>query len=598
MHPGRRAGRTLQPARGRSGRRLTEPLAVIRLRCEHLLDPCGVDRPQPRLSWQVTASRAGTRQSAYQLLVASSPDLLADGTADVWDSGVVRSDECVLVAYGGPPLVSRQLLSWTVRVWDDAGAVSPFAPAASWEMGLLDPADWQADWISAAEPPAPSAVTYLRTEIEVPAGVRRARAYVTALGLYELHCNGQRVGDARFTPGWTDYRTRVQYQVHDLTPHLVRGSNTLFAVLVDGWYAGYVGFQGKRGHYGEVPQLLAQVEVESADAVTVHATGAGWQTGSGPLRASDMLQGECYDARLADPSGRLPGVAAADWRPARVTDGTPAARVVSPAPPVRVLAEVRPVTIERAGPDAHRVDFGQNLVGWVRLRLDGDPGTTVTVRHAEILQPDGALYVESLRTAAATDSYVLAGDGPRVLEPSFTFHGFRHAEVTGYAGELGPADVTAVVCGSDLEPAGEFECSDADVNRLHANIVWGARGNFLDIPTDCPQRDERMGWTGDAQVFAPTACYLLDTAAFFTKWLRDVADGQSRSGSFPDVAPLVVLGPEGSPGWADAGVIVPWVMWERYADDALLAEMFPAMRRWVAYVHDANPDLLWLAARG
>ena len=562
---------------------------VERLRCEHLLDPRGVDRPQPRLSWQVRADRRGTTQQAYQVLAASSPSLLRDAVGDLWDSGKVLSAESVLVPFGGASLPSRQQVFWSVRVWDDEDVVSSYAPAATFELGLLSAQDWQAEWIAAVGG-EPSSVSYLRSRLHVSAPVRKSRAYITALGLYELRCNGSRVGDARFTPGWTDYAQRLQYQVLDLTDLLVDGDNEIEVLLADGWYAGYVGFEGTRGHYGDTPALLAQIEVDTADGRLVHATGEGWTCTRGPIRTSDMLKGEAYDETV-------PAAAAA---PVRLATGTSAVRVVSPAPPVRVLATVPAVTVERVG-ELHRIDFGQNLVGWVRLRVDASAATTtLTVRHAEIRHDDGSLYVESLRTATATDTYVLTGGGVgvRVLEPTFTFHGFRYAEVSGYEGHLTAGDVTAVVCGSDLEPVGEFACSDEAVTQLHSNIVWSARGNFLDIPTDCPQRDERMGWTGDAQVFAPTACYLFDTAAFFTKWLGDVRDGQSSDGSFSNVAPRVLLPPEGAPGWADAGVIVPWVLWERYGDRELLAQMYPAMCRWVEYVHRANPDLLWAHARG
>jgi alpha-L-rhamnosidase len=547
----------------------------------------GIDTARPRLSWQLRSDRRGAKQTAYRILVAGSAWLLATGTADVWDSGRVESEKCVLVPYGGPPLSSRQRLHWTVQVWDELDELSTPLTPAHWEVGLLEPADWQAEWIAPARPAGPSGVSYLRTTLRLDATVRSARAYVTALGLYTLSCNGRRLGDARFTPGWTDYAQRVQYQVLDLTDVLRRGDNEIEVVLVDGWYAGYIGFLGQRGHYGDTPQLLAQIEVETADGRVLHPTGSDWLAGTGPLVSSDMLMGERYDFRT-------PATAA---EPVRITKGTSAIRVCSPAPPVRVTDELAPLTVERVGLDTHRIDFGQNLVGGVRLQLAGAADTTVTVRHGELLTPDGSLYVENLRAAAATDTYVLDGL-PRKVEPLFTFHGFRYAEVSGYPHELRPADVTALVIGSDVEPVGQFACSDARVNRLHANISWGARSNFLDIPTDCPQRDERMGWTGDAQVFAPTACHLFDTAGFFTKWLRDLTDAQTTAGSFPDVAPLVVLAPEGSAGWADAGVIVPWVVWETYADREQLTQLYPAMRRWVDYVHRANPGLLWVDARG
>jgi alpha-L-rhamnosidase len=561
-------------------------LRVERLRCEHLTDPRGVDRPRPRLSWQVRSDRRGTMQQAYRILAASSPELLREGSADLWDSGRMSSEECVLVPFGGPDLVSRQQVFWSVCVWAGSGEQSPYAHPATFEMALLDPTDWSADWIAGPAGAEPSAVTYLHSTLRVDAPVRRARAYATALGIYELRCNGTRVGDARFTPGWTDYAQRLQYQVLDLTDLFVVGDNELTALLADGWYAGYIGFQGTRGHYGDTPQLLAQIEVETDDGRLLHTTGAGWTAGRGAIRTSDMLKGETYDGQTS----------AEPLQPVRRTGGTPARRVVSPAPPVRALDEVAAVSVERVG-DVHRVDFGQNLVGWVRLRVSGSAGTTLTVRHAEILQPDGSLYVENLRTADAVDRYVLGANGPCLLEPSFTFHGFRYAEVSGLDSDLRLEHVTAVVCGSDLERVGDFSCSDEAVNQLHSNIVWGARSNFFDIPTDCPQRDERMGWTGDAQVFAPTACDLFDTAGFFTKWLRDLADAQTTEGSIPDVVPRVILAEEGSAGWADAGVIVPSVLWERYADGDLFAEMYPVMRRWVDYVHRANPGLLWLNAR-
>lgn len=560
---------------------------VERLRCEHLVDPRGVDRPRPRLSWQVRSDRRGTTQRAYRILAASSVVLLREGLADVWDSGEVLSAESVLVPFAGPALNSRQQVFWSVRVWDDENLASLYAPAATFEMGLLRPQDWQAEWVAAPPAGELSSVSYLRSTLRVGAPVHRARAYITALGIYELRCNGIRVGDARFTPGWTDYAQRIQYQVLDLTDLLVEGDNELEALLADGWYAGYVGFQGTRGHYGDTPQLIAQIEVDTDSGRVVHTTGEGWTASRGPIRTSDMLKGESYEETL--PSG--------DDLPVRLMPGTPAARVVSPGPPVQVLDMLPAVSVERVG-DVHRVDFGQNLVGWVRLRVDASESATVAVRHAEIRQDDGSLYVESLRTATATDTYVLAGSGARVLEPAFTFHGFRYAEISGYGDDLTPEHVTAVVCGSDLERVGEFACSDDAVNQLHSNIFWSARGNFFDIPTDCPQRDERMGWTGDAQVFAPTACYLFDTAAFFTKWLRDMRDAQTHDGSFPDVVPRILLAPEGSAAWADAGVIVPWVLWERFGDRELLAEMYPAMRRWVDYVRRANPSLLWLNARG
>ena len=543
----------------------------------------------------------GTTQVAYRLRVASSAALVTAGIADVWDSGRVESADNVLIPCESPPLQSRQRAHWSVQVWDRSGATAASSEPAWWEMGLLRAEDWHAQWIAPhrAGPAADEGrVSYLRSSFFLPAPVHRARAYATALGLYELHCNGTRVGAARFTPGWTDYPTRLQYQVLDLDDVLRPGENVIGAVVAEGWYAGYIGFQGQREHYGSTPQLLVQVEAECDSGLIVHSTGAEWSAGTGPIRRSDMLRGEEVDARLDNPDWCRPGPAQAErWAPTRLTAGTDGARRVSPAPPVRVLRERAPVAVTRTGRDVHRIDVGQNMVGWLRLRLSGAAGSVVLVRHAEVLEDDGALHVANLRGALATETYVLAG-GSRLYEPSFTFHGFRYAEVSGYEEVLAPADVTAVVCGSDVEQVGSFTCSEPRVDRLHDNIAWGARGNFFDVPTDCPQRDERLGWTGDAQVFAPTAVRMFDMAGFFAKWIRDLTDTQTADGVFADVAPRVVLEPTGSAGWADAGVLVPWTVYRATGDRRLLEDTYPAMLSWIRHLQRANPDLLWLHARG
>jgi len=558
-------------------------LRVTRLRVEHLVDPV-VDTRSPRFSWVVESDRNGARQVSYRVRCASSATVLAAGGADIWDSGRVESSRCWLVGYEGPVLTSRQRVHWSVTVWDDTGAATQLEPAGVFEMGLLDPEEWGAQWIAPLEH-QPCAVAYLRTSVQVDGPVARARAYVTALGLYELRCNGVRVGDAYFTPGWTDYTKRLHYQTLDLTGLVREGENEIVAVLAEGWYAGYVGFVGDRAHYGEAPELKARIEIDSGERLVV-VTDDSWQSAAGPIVASDMLMGETQ-VLSADVD---------DWQPVRIGAGAAPALTVSPGPPVRVLEEIAPVAVTRTGPSTHLVDLGQNISGWLRVRVSGSAGAVVEVRHAEVLDESGALYLDNLRAAKATDSYTLAG-GDETCEPHFTFHGFRYAEMSGHPGDLTARDVAGIVVGSDIELIGDFACSDDRVNQLHSNIVWGARGNFLEVPTDCPQRDERLGWMGDGQVFAPTACALFDTAAFFTKWLLDIADSQSERGGFPNVAPRIVDLKEGFPGWGDAGVIVPWVVAARYADREALAAAFPSMLAWVRFIHGANPGLLWLEER-
>ena len=477
-------------------------------------------------------------------------------TAGGWDSGRIESTATSL-AYDGPALRSRERVEWSVEAWDETGASARLF-AATIEMGLLAAADWQASWIDGNG-------NCFRRSFALAAKPVRARLYITALGLYVATCNGARVGTDAFTPGWTDYHHRLQYQAYDLTPLLVAGQNVLDVELADGWYAGYVGFLG-RHIYGESPALLAQLEVELDDGTTVTVvTDSSWRVARNG-RDADLLMGETFDARVRPD----------DWQPVAMTTGTTARLVATAAPPTRPTMELEPIGVSEPAPQTYVVDVGQNLSGWIRLRATGPAGTAITLRFAEVLNPDGTLYTENLRTARATDLFVLAGEpSGEVFEPAFTFHGFRYVEITGYPGAFSLDAVTAVVCTADLPQTGTFTCDDGMLNQLQSNIVWGQRGNFLEVPTDCPQRDERLGWTGDAQVFAPTACFNADVQAFLGRWMIDMVEGQAADGGFPVVVPRL-SGPnpdenDGAPGWGDAGVIVPWELYLRYGDRRLLA---------------------------
>jgi alpha-L-rhamnosidase len=417
--------------------------------------------------------------------------------------------------------------------------------------------------------------------------VARARLYATALGVYEPWLNGRRVGDWALIPGWTDYRKRVQYQVYDVTELVRPGPNALGAVLGDGWYCGHVEHHGRQ-QYGDRPRLLAQLVVDRADGSrqTV-ATDGTWRTAFGPLLEADLLMGESYDARLDLGDWSAPGYDDGAWAPVTTFPDPGIALSAMPGPPVRPQEMLAPV-----GEPARQgnewtprwiYDLGQNLVGRIRLTVSGEAGRTITLRHAETLKPDGTLYTENLRKARQTDHYTLRGGGEEVWEPRFTFHGFRYVEVSGWAGAPPPGLIAGVVLHSDMPQTGTFECSDPLVNQLQRNIAWGQKGNFVDIPTDCPQRDERLGWLGDAQVFVRTAAFNRDVSGFFAKWLRDVADAQAGDGAFPMVAPKTKSsGPDGGPAWADAGLICPWTMFECYGDRGLLAEHYPALQRWMA----------------
>lgn len=560
------------------------------LRCEYKANPLGIDTLTPRLSWVLTSPERRAVQTAYQIVAGG------------WDSGKVPSAQSVHVPYAGPELTSGQRIEWKVRVWDGADKVTEWSEPALWQMGLLSSSDWTARWIS-LPPTRPltdqNAPAYLRRAFSLEKPIAWATVYATARGIYTLHLNGQRVGDAHFAPGWTDYTKRIQYQTYDVTEMLQAGDNALGAVVADGWYAGYIGFGSKRAHYGEMPQLLAQIVLEYADGSReTLGTGEHWRGMSGPILSSDMLMGESYDARLEMPGWDTATFDTPSWRAVQVeAEHDPAVRRAAQVdPPVRVTEELTPIGRTQPMPGSYLFDLGQNMVGWARLKVQGPAGTVVRLRFGEMLSPDGTLYADNLRGAKATDTYILSGKGEETYEPSFTFHGFRYVEVTGYPGEPSLDAITGCVLHSDIPRTGTFECSDPLVNQLVQNIDWGQRGNFLSIPTDCPQRDERLGWMGDAQIFVRTATGR-DVAAFFEKWMDDVVDAQSPEGGFPDVAPRLVDLADGAPAWGDAGVIVPWTVYQVYDDTRMLERHYDAMIRWMDYLGSANPDHLWVNRR-
>jgi alpha-L-rhamnosidase len=494
----------------------------------------------------------------------------------------------------------------------------------SWRTSNQKENDWQnpgfndKDWAAAVElaplgqgpwgnqlseksvggaPPDPCPL--LRKTFTLARPAARARLYATALGVYELRLNGRRVGEDVFAPGWTDYAKRLQYQTYDVTSLLVEGENVLGAILGDGWFQGKIGWMRRaHGVYGPGPtRLLLRLDVEKADGGRLVVTSdESWKGAPGPILQSDFMDGETYDARLERPGWDRAGFDAGGWDAVDVIeDKAPRKLVAQPDAGVRVTEELLPVSVKEPKPGVFVFDLAQNMVGWVRLRVSGPAGTAVTLRFAEMLNPDGTVYVANLRKAKCTDRYVLRGEGEEVWEPRFTFHGFRYVEVTGYPGRPGPGAVTGRVAHSAMPVHGSFSCSSKMLNKLQQNIVWGQRGNFLSIPTDCPQRDERLGWMGDAQIFVRTACFNMDAAAFFTKWCRDVVDAQNPDGAFADVAPRLsgVLPPDASPAWGDAGVICPWVVYLCTGDRQILQEHYPAFVKWVEHVRRANPDLLW-----
>ena len=741
----------------------------VRLRCQYRQNPLGIDTLTPHLSWQSDSTERNWKQTAYQILVASSPDRLSAGQADVWDSGKLLSSDSVGIVYSGPALQSRKRYYWKLRVWDANGRMSESGEEAWWEMGLLRSTDWKAKWIHWTNPddqadraairwiwesgqdplatvpktkvkfattinlsrqpertdffiavhgaykatvngrdvgsksrwdafdrrditdelivgnnsievevttppapeygpnkgakttvggfaalikitspkgeifrfatgrdwnarletdstwqpalvagdlsdkrfrdpgPLPQQTPYFRRTFDAGKEVWRARLYVTALGSYRMFLNGARVGDDVLTPGFTDYRKRVLYQTYDVTTQVVHGANVIGALLGDGWYGSPLTWFG--AYFFPPPnRLFAQLELEYADGSSdTVATDGSWKAAASPILESQLYSGEFYDARLEKTAWNKTEFDDSAWKPVLVGE-VPASAVTSqPDVPVQITSTVKPKTVTAAANGTYIFDMGQNMVGWVALKVKGSAGTKVKLRFAEIINPDGSIYTENLRNADATDTYILRGDGEETYRPLFTFHGFRYVEVTGYPGVPSLDAIQGEVASSVPEdPAANLVTSSDLVNRMWSIGIWGQRGNFLSVPTDCPQRDERLGWMGDAEVFWRTGSYNFDIAAFSQKFMQDIVDAQSSEGAFTNVSPNTMPishggvqepsawdeGLTGAPGWGDAGVIVPWTSWMQYGDKGFIEKNWDAMQRWMDLIGSRNPDFL------
>ncbi len=610
--------------------------STIDLKTAHQTNPLGVDDTTPRFSWRIDSESQGVTQSGYQILVASSPEQLTPDNADLWDSRRMESNASV-ATYGGTPLPSSTWVYWKVRTWT-GDTPSEWSEPGRFLTALIgsqpsqpfisfkDTSTFHKDRKKLYLPPA----RYYRGTFKPSKKVVRAIAHASTLGIYDLHVNGTRLVDAYFAPGWTDYRKRAYYNTYDLTSLLADGENAIGAIVADGWYAGYVGY-GKfvgygphktgRNIYGKTPALMVELHLTYDDGThEVIGTDTTWKTSTGPELEADFLMGETYDARKEMPGWASASFDDSSWENAILAKDNgsvvepfidkfieeqrefgfvrPPIMQAYPAQPVRVTQELPAKSVTQLKPGTWIFDLGQNFAGNVRFKVKAEAGQKFVLRFGEMLHPDGRLMTENLRAARATDTYIAKGSSEgETWTPRFTFHGFRYVEVTGFSDEPPLDAVTGLVMHSDTPLASGFECSDPVVNQIFQNAVWTQRANWIELPTDCPQRDERLGWTGDAQIYAASAAIHADVAAFFRKWLRELEEAVTKEGYYPSYAPY----PFGHGGdihgtaWSDAGVIVPHALWMATGDQSFFTDHWPAMTRFMEARKAHDPKLMGTA---
>lgn len=561
---------------------------VQNLLTENMIDPIGIDALQPGFSWQLTSNQRNVLQTAYEIKVSSEKKTQ-------WSSGKVSSDQSVFVPYSGDPLQSGKKYNWQVRVWDNKGKSSSWSVPASFQMALLNKSDWKAKWIEIgyAEDSVNRPVQYFRKNFSTHKKIVSATAFITAHGMYEAQINGKRVGDCYLTPGWTSYNKRLQYQVFDVTNLLNSETNAIGVAVGNGWYRGFLAWENKKDIYGKRLALLFQLQITYKDGSSeIIISDDSWKSSTGGIVYSEIYHGETYDAGAEKKGWSLPGYDDSKWSGVKVQEYANSNLVATCNEPVKKQETFKPVKIFKTPKGEQIIDFGQNLVGWVMVKAKGKPGDKITIQHAEVLDKAGNFYIENLRAAKATAQYIL-NDEEKIFEPHFTFFGFRYIKVEGFPGELDPENFTAVALYSAMKPNGTFTSSNPLINQLQHNIQWGQRGNFLDVPTDCPQRDERLGWTGDAQAFSRTAAFNFGVNNFFAKWMKDVAADQI-NGNVPFVVPNVLgEGSAGSAGWADVATIIPWNMYLAYGDKSILEDQYESMKAWVGFMERNSTNFLW-----
>jgi alpha-L-rhamnosidase len=577
-------------------KKLPYPVNAGYLVCEYKTNPISVDVPDPRLSWKIFTFSRNTKQMAYEIRVGTNAVSLTRGKNLLWESGKVVSDQSIQIPYKGPALFSREKCYWQVRIWNNKNQVSAWSEVNYWKMGLLNPNDWAAHWVQdtyksdTTGGPSPM----FRKAFKIKKTVKAAYLYITAHGVYEAQLNNERVGDDYFTPGFTSYNNRLQYQVYDVTSTVKKGDNAIGVTLGDGWYRGYT-YNRKKNVYGSKLALLFQLEIiySNGERQTI-TSDKNCKVAYGPIRASSFFDGELYDAEKEKPNWTSPLYNDKNWDTVQAINHIKDHLVAMYGPPVKKHEKFVPLKVFITPEGDRVVDFGQNLAGWVQFRLKGKAGDTLRLFHGEVFDQKGNFYNKNLRTAKQEITYIFKDGDAETYEPHFTSQGFRYVKIQGYTGPIDSTNFVAYALYSDMDQTGSFSTSNPLVNQLQHNIQWSQKGNFIDIPTDCPQRDERMGWTGDAQVFCRTATFNMDVAGFFTKWLKDLSADQLKNGAVPYVVPNVLdTSYVAASGWSDAATIIPWTIYQAYGDKQILKQQYESMKGWVGYIQAHSRNNLW-----
>ncbi|MNQ18056.1 Bacterial alpha-L-rhamnosidase [compost metagenome] len=565
---------------------------LSKLTVENLSNPIGIGVKAPRFSWKLVSGKRNVKQTAYEIQVK-------EGGKTVWSSGKVASEASIFNKYAGTPLVSDSKYTWQVRVWDNQGNTSKWA-GGTFGTALLNTNDWKAKWISSGlkSDTVNGIVPMFRKSFSAKK-IASAKVYVTSRGLYEVQINGKRMGDSYLAPGWTSYDKHLQYQTYDVSSMLSEGKNAIGVLLGSGWYRTRLGWENKQNIYGKDTALLFQMVIKYADGTSeTVVSDTSWKVSNSHILSSEIYNGEIQDARLAQKNYSTATFDDSKWTPVVAKDFPIDYITASINEPIRKQEHIKPIAVLTSPKGETILDFGQNLAGWVAVSIQGKSGDQIKLSHVEMLDKKGTPYFENLRSAKAQAIYTLSGNGVETFEPHFTTFGFRYVKVEGITGKINPNDFTAIALYSDVTKTGSFETSNASVNKLQSNIQWSQRGNFLDVPTDCPQRDERLGWTGDAEVFSRTAAYNFNVDQFFAKWLIDVAADQKENGAVPFVIPNVLKGsgfdmPVGAAGWSDASIIIPYNMYVSYGDKEIVERQYPSMKAYLGYVRGAAKNDLW-----